>query len=106
MNEGCATYTHYRIMTTLHERGWITDGAFMEFLSSHTNVVYQHTYDSGQFGGYNPYALGFGIMSDLERNCREPTGEGRDWVPNIAGSGDQMVVHMMGVGDGRMRSGR
>src|SRR3546814_4279560 len=73
MNEGCATYTHYRIMTTLHERGWITDGSFMEFLSSHTNVVYQPTYDSGQFVGFNPYALGFGIMSDIERICREPT---------------------------------
>src|SRR3546814_14259569 len=43
MNEGCATYTHYRIMTTLHERGWITDGSFMEFLSFHTNVVYKPT---------------------------------------------------------------
>src|SRR3546814_5473462 len=66
-------------MTTLHERGWITDGSFMEFLSSHTNVVYQPTYDSGQFGGFNPYALGFGIMSDIERICREPTEEDREW---------------------------
>src|SRR3546814_20436226 len=77
-------------MTTLHERGWITDGSFMEFLSSHTNVVYQPTYDSGQFGGFNPYALGFGIMSDIERICREPTEEDREWFPEIAGSGDAM----------------
>ncbi|NML90933.1 SpoVR family protein [Sphingobium sp. TB-6] len=92
MNEGCATYTHYRIMTTLHERGWITDGSFMEFLQSHTNVVYQPTYDSGHFGGFNPYALGFGIMSDIERICREPTEEDRQWFPEIAGSGDAMEV--------------
>ena len=40
MNEGCATYCHYQIMTRLHERGRIGDGAFLEFLHSHTNVVH------------------------------------------------------------------
>ena len=34
MNEGCATYVHYRIMNRLHEKGQITDGAFLEFLHS------------------------------------------------------------------------
>jgi spore cortex formation protein SpoVR/YcgB (stage V sporulation) len=92
MNEGAATYTHYRIMTTLHERGLLTDGAFMEFLQSHTNVVYQPTYDSGHFGGFNPYALGFGIMSDIDRICREPTEEDREWFGTIAGSGDPVEV--------------
>lgn len=90
MNEGAATYTHYRIMTTLHERGLITDGAFMEFLQSHTNVVYQPTYDSGHFGGFNPYALGFGIMTDLERVCTAPTDEDREWFGEMAGCGDPM----------------
>jgi len=92
MNEGCATYTHYRIMTILHDRGWITDGAFMEFIQSHTNVVYQPTFDSGQFGGFNPYALGFGIMSDIERICMVPTQEDRDWFGDIAGSRDPVEV--------------
>lgn len=92
MNEGAATYTHYRIMTTLHERGLLTDGAFMEFLQSHTNVVYQPTYDSGHFGGFNPYALGFGIMSDIDRICREPTEEDREWFGTIAGYGDPVEV--------------
>jgi spore cortex formation protein SpoVR/YcgB (stage V sporulation) len=92
MNEGCATFTHYRIMTTLHGRGLITDGAFMEFLQSHTNVVYQPTYDSGHFGGFNPYALGFGIMSDIERICLDPTEEDREWFGDIAGSGDPVEV--------------
>ena len=27
MNEGCATFTHHRIMTRLHEKGQIDDGA-------------------------------------------------------------------------------
>src|SRR3954453_24241772 len=38
MNEGCATYCHYQIMTRLHERGRMSDGSFLEFLRSHTNV--------------------------------------------------------------------
>src|SRR5580698_10664428 len=38
MNEGCATYVHYEIMTRLHETGQINDGAWLEFLRSHTNV--------------------------------------------------------------------
>src|ERR1700738_3367600 len=39
MNEGTATYVPYRIMTRLHEQGRISDGNFLEFLQSHTNVV-------------------------------------------------------------------
>src|SRR3546814_915683 len=39
MNEGAATYCHYRIMTALHADGRISDGAFMEFLQSHTNEI-------------------------------------------------------------------
>jgi spore cortex formation protein SpoVR/YcgB (stage V sporulation) len=92
MNEGAATFTHYRIMTLLHERGLITDGSFMEFIQSHTNVVNQPNYDSGQFGGFNPYALGFGIMTDIERICERPTDEDREWFGAIAGSGDTMGV--------------
>lgn len=92
MNEGCATFTHYRIMTALHQRGFITDGAFMEFIQSHTGVVYQPTFDSGHFGGFNPYALGFGIMSDIERLCLDPTQEDREWFGDIAGSGDPVEV--------------
>ncbi len=92
MNEGAATWCHYRILTTLHERGQLTDGAFMEFLQSHTNVVHQPTFDSGHYGGINPYALGFGIMRDIERICVNPTEEDRSWFPAIAGSGDAVSV--------------
>ena len=34
MNEGTATYVHYRIMTRLHEQGRLSDGNFLEFLQS------------------------------------------------------------------------
>ncbi|HZG69361.1 MAG TPA: SpoVR family protein, partial [Herpetosiphonaceae bacterium] len=92
MNEGCATYCHYRIMTHLHERKQLSDGAFLEFLQSHTNVVRQPEYDDPHYGGINPYALGFGMMQDIERICTRPTGEDREWFPDIAGRGDPMAV--------------
>lgn len=92
MNEGCATFCHYAIMTKLHERGQIGDGAFFEFLQSHTNVVRQPTYESKQYNGINPYALGFDMMKDIERIVLSPTEEDRDWFPEIAGRGDAMGV--------------
>ena len=92
MNEGCATYCHYRIMTRLHETGQIDDGSFLDFLQSHTNVVRQPTFDSRSYGGINPYALGFAMMSDIERIATEPTEEDRAWFPEIAGRGDAMGV--------------
>lgn len=95
MNEGCACYVHYRIMTRLHEKGLITDGAFMEFLQSHTNVTNQPMFDSGHYGGFNPYALGFGIMMDVSRICTDPTAEDRSWFPDIAGNGDADSVMKM-----------
>src|SRR5579875_3794773 len=71
MNEGCATYVHYRIMNRLHEKGLLTDGAMVEFLKSHTNVVFQPAFDDPRYSGINPYALGFAMMSDIERICEE-----------------------------------
>jgi len=88
INEGCATYCHYKIMSRLHETGLIDDGSFLEFLTSHTNVVFQPEFDDPRFSGINPYALGFSMMQDIERVCTEPTDEDRLWFPEIAGSGD------------------
>ena len=73
MNEGTATYVHYRIMTRLHEQGRISDGNFLEFLQSHTNVVFQPEFDDPRFSGFNPYALGFAMMQDIERIVPIPT---------------------------------
>lgn len=92
MNEGTATYVHYRIMTRLHEQGRLSDGNFLEFLSSHTNVVFQPKYDDPRFSGFNPYALGFAMMCDIERIVTAPTEEDREWFPDIAGKGDAMGV--------------
>jgi spore cortex formation protein SpoVR/YcgB (stage V sporulation) len=92
MNEGCATYVHYRIMNRLHEKGLLTDGAMVEFLKSHTNVVFQPSFNDPRFSGLNPYALGFEMMRDIERICIEPTAEDSQWFPAIAGSGDPIGV--------------
>ncbi|MFT3728648.1 MAG: SpoVR family protein [Terricaulis sp.] len=88
MNEGCATFVHHRIMNRLHETGQIDDGAFLEFLHSHTSVVMQPDFDDRRYSGINPYALGFAMMCDIERICLNPTEEDREWMPDIAGNGD------------------
>jgi stage V sporulation protein R len=92
MNEGTATYVHYRIMNRLHEKGLISDGNFLEFLQSHTNVVFQPDFDDPRFSGFNPYALGFAMMQDIERIVTNPEDEDREWFPDIAGKGDAMGV--------------
>jgi stage V sporulation protein R len=89
MNEGCATWVHQRIMTRLHETGQIDDAAFLEVLHATTNVITQPGFDHpAGSGGFNPYALGYAMMSDIERVCVNPTEEDRNWFPDIAGNGD------------------
>ena len=92
MNEGTATFVHYRIMSRLHEQGRISDGNYLEFLQSHTNVVFQPDFDHPYFSGFNPYALGFAVMQDIERIVTSPDEEDREWFPDIAGKGDVMEV--------------
>jgi spore cortex formation protein SpoVR/YcgB (stage V sporulation) len=88
MNEGWATFVDHHIMTHMHEEGYINDGAYLEFLKDHTNVVYQPTYK--QSAGFNPYALGFAMFKDIERICKSPTEEDKYWFPDIAGEKDWM----------------
>jgi spore cortex formation protein SpoVR/YcgB (stage V sporulation) len=86
MNEGWATFWHYTLLNHLYEEGKLTDGFMMEFLQSHTNVVYQPPYNSRHYSGINPYALGFAMFTDLRRICEHPTEEDRRWFPDLAGS--------------------
>lgn len=92
MNEGCATFTHYYIINRLLEKGLISEGAYMEMMHSHTNVVLQPEYDDPRYGGLNPYALGFAMMQDIRRICEDPTDEDREWFPEIAGNPDWKTV--------------
>jgi stage V sporulation protein R len=86
MNEGWATFWHYTILNQLYDEGVVGEGFMMEFLKSHTNVIYQPPIDSPHYNGINPYALGFAMMSDIRRMCEHPTAEDRLWFPEIAGS--------------------
>jgi spore cortex formation protein SpoVR/YcgB (stage V sporulation) len=92
MNEGCATFCHYEIMNRLHDKGLITEGAMLEFLHSHSSVVFQPGFDDPRFSGLNPYALGFAMMSDIKRICEDPKDEDREFFPDIAGCGDPYRV--------------
>jgi spore cortex formation protein SpoVR/YcgB (stage V sporulation) len=92
MNEGCATWVHYKIMNRLYDLGKIGEGAMLEFIASHSSVVFQPDFDDQRYSGINPYALGFGMMRDIERIVTEPTAEDREYLPEIAGTGDVMSV--------------
>ena len=85
MNEGWATFWHYTLLNRLYDEGRVDDGFMIEFLTSHTNVLTQPGFDSKRYGGINPYALGFAMMSDIRRICEQPTAEDRLWFPDIAG---------------------
>jgi stage V sporulation protein R len=86
MNEGWATFWHYTLLNALYDEGKVTDGFMMEFLSSHTGVLYQPGFDSPYYRGINPYALGFAMYSDIRRVCESPTDEDREWFGDFAGA--------------------
>ncbi len=86
MNEGWATFWHHKLLNTLYDDGHLTDGMMLEWLTSHTNVVYQPPVDHRAYSGINPYALGFAMYTDIKRICDNPTDEDRAWFPNIAGT--------------------
>ena len=86
MNEGWATFWHHKLLNTLYDDGQLSDGAMLEWLTSHTNVVFQPPVDHPAYSGINPYALGFAMYTDIKRICDTPTDEDRAWFPDMAGS--------------------
>ncbi|MBQ0782621.1 MAG: SpoVR family protein [Amphritea sp.] len=96
MNEGWACFWHYTLLNHLHDEGLVTDGFIMEFLHSHTSVIFQPPFDVPYFNGINPYALGYGMMQDIRRICEHPTEEDHKWFPDIAGSDwNETLQHAM-----------
>ncbi|TVT49953.1 MAG: SpoVR family protein [Denitromonas halophila] len=86
MNEGWASFWHYTLLNTLYDEGLLADSFMMEFLHSHSSVMYQPNYNDPWYNGINPYALGFAMWQDIKRICESPTDEDREWFPDIAGS--------------------
>jgi spore cortex formation protein SpoVR/YcgB (stage V sporulation) len=93
MNEGWATFWHYTILNTLYDEGLVNDGFMLEFLQSHTNVIYQPDFDSPYFHGINPYTLGFAMFCDIRRICENPSDEDREFFPDFAGSNWLDTIH-------------
>jgi spore cortex formation protein SpoVR/YcgB (stage V sporulation) len=84
MNEGWATFWHYTLLNAMYDEGLVTDEFMLEFLQSHTNVVFQPEFDKKYYSGINPYALGFNMMTDIKRICQNPTEEDKFWFPELA----------------------
>jgi stage V sporulation protein R len=95
MNEGWATFWHHKLMSTLYEDGHLSDGVMLEWLSSHTNVVFQPPVGHKGYSGINPYALGFAMYTDIKRICEAPTDEDHAWFPGIAGPWLPTLDHAM-----------
>ena len=93
MNEGWACFWHYHILYQLYDEGLVTEGFMMEFLQSHSSVIYQPPFDSPHYSGINPYTLGFNMMMDIKRICQHPTEEDKQWFPDIAGSDWLDTIH-------------
>lgn len=72
MNEGWATFWHYTILNHLYDEGKVTERFMLEFLHSHTNVVFQPPYNSPWYSGINPYALGFAMFQDIKHVVSRP----------------------------------
>ncbi len=92
MNEGWACFWHYTLLHDLYDQGLVSDGFMMEFLHSHSSVIYQPPFDSPHFNGINPYTLGYNMMQDIRRICEHPTAEDYQWFPDIAGSDWQRTL--------------
>lgn len=92
IHEGWASFTHYTILNIMYEEGLLTDGSMLEFLDSHSGVLYQPGYHSRYFRGINVYALGFAMFQDIKRISMEPTEEDFEWFPSWAGNGDWLAT--------------
>ena len=86
MNEGWACFWHHKLLNTLYDDGHLSDGVMVEWLTSHTNVIFQPPVDHRAYSGINPYALGFAMYTDIKRICDAPTEEDRRWFPEMAGA--------------------
>ena len=93
MNEGWATFWHYNLMNDLYDEGLIDEGSILEFLESHTGVIYQPDFSSPAYSGINPYTLGYAMFTDIRRVCENPSDEDRRFFPDHAGGDWLETVH-------------
>ena len=87
MNEGWATFWHYTLLNTMYDRGQLADGFMIEWLQSHTNVIFQPPLGHRAYSGINPYALGFAMYTDLQAHLRRADRGRPPLVPGYRGLG-------------------
>jgi spore cortex formation protein SpoVR/YcgB (stage V sporulation) len=85
INEGFATFSHYYIVNSLYDKGYLSEGFMLEFIKHHTGVINQPPYNSEYYSGLNPYTMGFNIFMDIKRICENPTEEDKQWFPELIG---------------------
>lgn len=108
LNEGMATFVHDKVLTTMRDIGLIDWGMYEEYTQINAGVLFQQSsiYKkqnpwTGELEedfrpvSFNPYTLGLAILRDIERICKNPTAEDREWFPHFAGDPDWlgMVKH-------------
>lgn len=107
LNEGMATFIHDRILKTMRDIGLIDFGMYNQYDQINQRVIYQppavltgKRHDGSQIEALvgaqmNPYTLGFKVLEEIVRICKNPTAEDREWFPHFAGDPDwlSMVKH-------------
>lgn len=106
LNEGMATFTHDKVLTTMRDIGLIDWGMYQEYQEINAGVLYQQSgiqtvkTQSGEpidilvEVKMNPYTLGLKVLREIERICKNPTDEDKKWF-HFAGEPDwlSMVKH-------------
>ncbi len=84
MNEGCATFVHYHVMNALFDQGLISEGAMLEILQNHTNVVMQPAFDDPRYAGHQ--SLCARLRDDAGHPAHLRRSDGRRTATGFRGS--------------------
>jgi stage V sporulation protein R len=84
MNEGWASYWHYRILDKLN----LPQGLRFEFLKRHNQVIRPLR------GGLNPYHLGYKIFEDVFERWDNPTEEEQETYDRPGGEGREKIFQI------------
>jgi len=86
MNEGWASYWHYKIMNEVLD---LSPGELAQFGAMHAGVV-----SPGGRMRLNPYYLGFRLWHDIERRWDNPTAEERERLGRAGGQGREKMFEI------------
>ncbi len=84
MNEGWASYWHYRILNALD----LTPALHLEFLKRHNQVIRPLR------GGMNPYHLGYKIFEDIHERWENPSEDERQEYDRPGGQGNEKIFQV------------